>query len=145
VRDNVTGLVWEVKTDDGGIHDKDNIYRWGGKTAIGYDAKPRFGSDWYSDWDSLIEGSNNATLCGFTDWRVPVREELRSIVDYSRTKPAIDTNYFPNTPSSRYWTSSPNAGNHRDAWNFDFSNGNDNLISRFGDIHVRLVRGGSGS
>jgi len=26
VRDNVTGLIWEVKTDDGSIHDKDNTY-----------------------------------------------------------------------------------------------------------------------
>ena len=28
VRDNVTGLVWELKTDDGSIHDKDDIYPW---------------------------------------------------------------------------------------------------------------------
>jgi hypothetical protein len=28
VRDNVTGLIWEIKTDDGTIHDKDNRYRW---------------------------------------------------------------------------------------------------------------------
>ena len=26
VRDNVTGIIWEVKTDDGSIHDKDNTY-----------------------------------------------------------------------------------------------------------------------
>jgi len=24
VRDNVTGLIWEIKTDDGSIHDSDN-------------------------------------------------------------------------------------------------------------------------
>ena len=28
VRDNVTGLIWEVKTDDGSVHDKDNTYTW---------------------------------------------------------------------------------------------------------------------
>ena len=28
VKDNVTGLTWEVKTDDGGLHDKDNTYTW---------------------------------------------------------------------------------------------------------------------
>ena len=33
VRDNVTGLIWEVKTDDGSIHDKDNEYTW-------YDSNP---------------------------------------------------------------------------------------------------------
>jgi hypothetical protein len=33
VKDNVTGLVWEVKTDDNGIHDKDSTYRWGGQNS----------------------------------------------------------------------------------------------------------------
>lgn len=28
VRDNVTGLIWEKKTDDGSVHDKDNTYTW---------------------------------------------------------------------------------------------------------------------
>ena len=28
VKDNVTGLIWENKTDDGTIHDKDNTYSW---------------------------------------------------------------------------------------------------------------------
>jgi len=26
--DRLTSLVWEKKTDDGGIHDKDNLYTW---------------------------------------------------------------------------------------------------------------------
>ena len=29
VLDNRSGLVWEVKTDNGGARDKDNEYRWG--------------------------------------------------------------------------------------------------------------------
>jgi hypothetical protein len=29
ITDNVTGLMWEKKSDDGGIHDKDNMYTWG--------------------------------------------------------------------------------------------------------------------
>ena len=28
VRDKVIGQVWEVKTDDGAVHDKDNTYTW---------------------------------------------------------------------------------------------------------------------
>ena len=28
VKDNVTKLIWEGKTDDGSIHDKDNTYNW---------------------------------------------------------------------------------------------------------------------
>jgi hypothetical protein len=46
VRDNVTKLVWEVKTDDGSIRDKDNKYTW-------YDA-----------WDTFIYGLNDAKFGG---------------------------------------------------------------------------------
>ncbi|MEZ4579180.1 MAG: hypothetical protein R2875_14595 [Desulfobacterales bacterium] len=28
IRDNVTGLIWEIKTDDDSIHDKDNTFAW---------------------------------------------------------------------------------------------------------------------
>ncbi|MBI4574406.1 MAG: hypothetical protein HY713_14105 [candidate division NC10 bacterium] len=28
VRDKVTRLIWEKKSDDGGLHDKDNAYPW---------------------------------------------------------------------------------------------------------------------
>jgi len=28
MRDNVTGLIWEVKTDDGSVHDKDKTCTW---------------------------------------------------------------------------------------------------------------------
>jgi hypothetical protein len=93
VRDNVTGLTWEVKSDDGGIHDKDNTYRWGGKTALG---DGTWGA-YYDDWDTLVDGSNNEGLCGFTDWRVPTIKELEGLVDAGSYNPAIDSGYFPNT------------------------------------------------
>ena len=34
VQDNVTGLIWENKTDDGSIHDKDNIYNWNDAQSV---------------------------------------------------------------------------------------------------------------
>lgn len=42
VRINVTGLVWEVKTDDGSIHDKDDIYDWKKDQAGDLDAHVDF-------------------------------------------------------------------------------------------------------
>jgi len=116
VKDNVTGLIWEVKTDDGGIHDKDNTYRWGGVTAQG----SGYGT-YYNDWDALVNGSNNERLCGCSSWGVPTLVELESIVKYGHAAPAIDTNYFPNTDSSNYWSSSPLARQSDQAWSMDFS------------------------
>lgn len=134
VRDNVTGLVWEVKTDDGGIHDKDTTYRWGGITHQG-----NYGTEFYDDWDELVNGSNNESLCGYNDWRVPITQELISIVDISRYNPSIDINYFPNTNSSVYWMASPYSNIDR-ARASNFSKGTSHSYSRSSNLYVRLVR-----
>ena len=142
VQDNVTGLIWEVKTDDGSERDKDNAYRWGGLTAIGRDSSNREGS-YYDDWNNLVNAANSGNgLCGFTDWRVPDIEELRSIVDYSRTNPSIDINYFPNTGSDWYWSASPDAYGSSYAWRLGFGVGYDYYGNRGSSNHVRLVRSG---
>ena len=142
VQDNVTDLIWEVKTDDGSERDKDNKYRWGGLTAIGRDSSNREG-DYYDDWNNLVNTANSGNgLCGFTDWRVPDIEELRSIVDYSRTNPSIDINYFPNTRSDWYWSASPYASSSNDAWQLYFYVGYNNYYNRVSSYHVRLVRSG---
>ena len=137
VRDNVTGLVWEVKTDDGGIHDKDNIYRWGGKTALG----TGYGK-YYPDWNTLVDGSNSERLCGYSDWRVPTRAELQGLVHYGRTNPAIDTDYFPDALWSS-WSASPSAFWSAYAWGVSFYVGHaDFTIWRDARNHVRLVSSG---
>ena len=116
VRDNHTGLIWEVKTKDGGIHDQGNSYRWGGKTARG----SGYG-EYYSDWDVLIDDSNAEKLCGFSNWRVPSRNEVMGLVNYAEgdwrnREYAVDTSYFPNIGMLYYWTSSPIAQNSDSAW-----------------------------
>jgi hypothetical protein len=138
VRDNVTGLTWEVKTDDRGIHDKDNTYRWGGKTALG---DGTWGAH-YDDWDSLVDGSNNEGLCGLTDWRMPTVKELEGLASRDRYDPAIDTDYFPNTNATVFWSSSPNAYDSSDAWGVFFYYGDSYASDRNGNRRVRLVRSG---
>jgi hypothetical protein len=143
VRDNVTALTWEVKTDDSGIHDKDNTYRWGGKTALG---DGTWGT-YYDDWDSLVDGSNAEVLCGFTNWRVPTDEELTNLISFDRYAPAIDTDYFPNnyfpTPeASSFWSSSPYASLSSLAWFVYFDIGYSDPGNRTDYRRVRLVRSG---
>ncbi|MBT7141137.1 MAG: DUF1566 domain-containing protein, partial [Gammaproteobacteria bacterium] len=70
------------------------------------------------------------TLCGASDWRMPTREELRSIVAYDRTIPAIDTDYFPNTVANWFWSASPNAGISDSAWIVNFYYGNVNSANK---------------
>ena len=137
VKDNHTGLVWEVKTTMAGIHNKDNVYRWGGKTAL---LTGTFG-DRFNDWDTLVDGSNSGSgLCGFTDWRVPSAGTLLSIVNFGQVDPKIDVNYFPNTNGS-YWSSTPRASDSGNA--YSFSNGGIGYYNgRTDSMAVRLVRGG---
>ena len=151
VRDNHTGLVWEVKTDKGSkstttnIHHKDNEYKWGGLTALGRTSTSTstVKGDYHDNWNSLVTGSNNESLCGFsTGWRVPTREELRSIVHYGVTHPAIDTNYFPHTPDNHFWSASPHVNDVSDAWEVNFEYGFDGYYFRNHSYGVRLVHFG---
>ena len=143
VKDNHTGLVWEVKTTDGGIHDKGKKYRWGGLTAQGRDHLNKEGE--YYDvwaWNTLVEDSNNDGFCGFTTgWRVPNRHELRSIVHLGGTNLTIDTAYFPNT-ALKVWSSSPYVSNSKVAWYVSFDYGKTDYLYRMYNLQVRLVRSG---
>lgn len=100
VRDNVTGLIWEVKTDDDSIHDKDNIYTWN-NAQITY-----------------IRQLNNTVFGGNTDWRLPTNHELFTLVANKKVNqtPNINTAYFPNTQSSVYWTSTTSSNTPSSAW-----------------------------
>lgn len=95
-RDNVTGLIWEVKTDDSGLRDKDWAYLWRSAGIIG-DAYCG-GTLSRCNIDNLVTAVNGANLCGYnTGWRLPFRRELLSIVHHGVWNPSIDTSYFPNT------------------------------------------------
>ena len=139
VQDNVTGLVWEIKTKDGGLHDNQNTYRWGG---VGAD---EYAVEFYSDWDALVEGSNAEALCGFSDWRVPRVDELVNIVNFNTINPSIDEDYFPNTNfidgSSGYWSVSASAEASVFAQHVSFDDGSMGFVHRNGAEFVRLVRG----
>ena len=146
VRDNVTGLTWEIKNteSDGNIHHKDNRYKWGGVTAIGRDHADKEGT-YHDDWNTLVNGSNSEALCGYNDWRAPTRNELLSITNLGRKNPAIDTHYFPNTPNTKnaeFWSASSYALNSNNAWGVAFDYGDNSYHARNQSYRLRLVRGG---
>ena len=129
-RDNVTGLMWEVKTDDGGLRDKDHIYTWYNpdSNTNGGDVGTANGGTCYDsincDTEKYAARVNAVGLCGYSDWRLPDFSELPSIVNRGAYDPAIDALYFPNTVASWYWTLSPYVDNISFAWIVHFLNGN---------------------
>ncbi|GAB0151071.1 DUF1566 domain-containing protein [Marinobacterium sp. BA1] len=75
-------------------------------------------------------------------WRLPTRQELESILDLSCHDPAIDTDTFPDTQSSSYWTSTPCAWNDSARWVVFFYYGYVNHLLRYYGACVRAVRAG---
>lgn len=74
-------------------------------------------------WESAKASCESLVLGTYTDWRAPTRIELISLVDFTRTKPAIDPNAFPNTPVAVFWTSSRVADDSEGAWIVNFDDG----------------------
>ena len=136
-----SGLTWELKTDDGGIHDKDNIYRWGGIGA------EKTGKIFFDDWNDLLNATNGEKLCGFDDWRVPTIDELKTLVTTTGASttgksPMIDTSVFPLTLAMPYWSVSTYQHYPEHAQTVDFATGTSNYYTGFrGDrLPLRLVR-----
>lgn len=143
-RDNVTGLMWEVKANSG-LRNRSSTYSWYNpdeKNNGGEPGQRNGGSCTGSDCDTLsfIGAVNGTGLCGASDWRLPTRKELLSIVDNGRFGPAIDPVLFPNSPSSNFWSSSPYADQANSAWQVSSQTGETAPQVKNRSNHVRLVR-----
>ena len=121
VRDNHTGLVWEVKhAGDEGIRSSSQNFHW-----YEPDPKRNGGVDFSSnrvtagtigsldcgsadpeksgkvcDTQFFVAEMNRTKMCGLTGWRLPEIKELRSIAVYQRPgdevdNSFVDVNYFP--------------------------------------------------
>lgn len=146
-RDNVTGLIWEVKTTSG-LRSQSHNYSWynsdpasnGG--AVGKASGGTCFAAGRCDTEKFVQDVNTVGLCGAGDWRMPRVKELEGIADFGRVNPAIDPTYFPNTPSSNFWSGSPYAHVWSLAWLVYFNDGYANFGLRYFGNGVRLVRGG---
>ncbi len=133
VRDNVTGLIWDVKTDDVySIHSKYQYY------------------DWYNAQDVFIATLNKENFGGYSDWRLPTVKELSGIVDRSKFYPEITVNedyfYHTHTPISQsyepiFWSSTNIPDNSGVVWGVVFWIGNMQYDIPSYQLSVRAVRG----
>jgi hypothetical protein len=93
VTDNLTGLMW-ARTPD-------SITR-----------------AWQAALDYVVSINSGGGLCGHSDWALPNRNELRSLINYGQAVPAtwLNSQGFSNVQAAGYWTSSAVAVDNSYAW-----------------------------
>ena len=148
VTDLNTGLMWEKKGDDGGLHDRDLAFMWSDL----YLENPNTDTIW--DWLDHINAEGGMGFAGHNDWRVPNVQELLSIVDFGRHFMAVDPVFnlgcvpdcTPTTCSctgfENYWASTTLASGADGAWLVGFGAGNVSGSNKRSLASVRAVRGG---
>jgi hypothetical protein len=150
VLDQFTGLIWEVKSERPGLRDWRNTYSWydpqeahGGELDYRGTANGGECSGSGCDTAALVETVNAAGLCGYSDWRIPARDELGSISDprKSGSPPTINTRYFPFTQPGEYWSANDYQFQWNAAWVWSFRTGLDRVEWKHSPRYVRLVRG----
>ena len=91
-------------------------------------------------WFEAQTAANSSQLESYSDWRLPNKNELMSLVEHACTGPAINEAIFPNTPLGAFWTSSPSSIEPGYVWRLGFTSGDMVPDSVNATFYVRLVR-----
>jgi Protein of unknown function (DUF1566) len=153
-RDNVTGLVWEVKTATAGLRRNTHEYTWYSTAATNGGVSGVVGTNTCAstlsafgnqcNTQNYVAAVNASALCGASDWRLPTQQELLSIVH------SVDSTYFPNMQGSSiylYWSNSTRADTPNSVWTVIFERGQSTAVDKSTPPATRnyvtvLVRGG---
>jgi hypothetical protein len=111
-------------------------------------------------WDEAVKRFKNVAYAGYSNWRLPTIDELKTLVHCSKgvedkksgrcnegsERPMINQQAFPNADpnaeASFVWSGSPSAGGSEYAWFVNFYDGVSHYDYRGNGHAVRLVRGG---
>jgi len=150
VLDRSTGLIWEGKSRTTGLHYFNNIFNWFNDNPAqnaGLAGEPgdkqcdKKAQRNICNTQQFVQAVNREGLCNAHDWRLPRREELRSLVDYDipYPGPTIDMQAFPNCIAQFYWSADTKASEPLEAWGIGFAFGFDYAYFKNNQVHVRLV------
>ncbi len=123
-KDRDTGLIWQVKIDT---------------------------NKQYLNWNDAKNYCSRLTLDGYSNWKLPNRKELHSILtknSYPNSKSYSGKTYIKkpllNSMTMRYqwfWSATEYNNNSSEAWGVDFNAGYDYYDSKSDDYYVRCVVG----
>ena len=151
VRDNFTGLIWEVKEpklipNHMSLRAVENTYSFD-------DTLPPTTTCTSTEdcgVETFIEEVNEASYCGGKNWRLPTYVEMMAIMNYGDLDQdsLLDTEFFPHSPDPAelghvfYWVSDASAEGGAEGFNWviDMRTGDDAAILLGASAYVRLVR-----
>ena len=109
VTDNKTGLIWQKE----------------------------YATD--KTWQQALKYCEDSTYAGYSDWRLPNRNELASLINYEKLS-GSPYSYFPDMPSFQFWSSSSYEALRNDAWVVYFNYGYVVGISKSYTSYISYVR-----
>jgi len=119
ITDNLTGLMWEKNSYMGGT------FRW--QQALDY-----------------TQVKNSINHLGYSDWRLPNRNELKSLVNVQQSNQAdwLMSQGFTGVLANSYWTSSTSIDVRTNAFAVNMIKGELEIILKSYNLYVWHVRGG---
>ena len=95
-----------------------------------------------ASWSDSLIYCNELNTGGYNNWRLPNKNELKSIVDRGKMYPALDS-IFTKVADNYYWTSTTITSDITYAMRITFGTGRDGYIHKTEEHYVRCVRGGN--
>jgi hypothetical protein len=97
----------------------------------------------YQDAQNFVSAMNSANSLGHNDWRIPKIDELRSLLDLSRSNPSLPVGHpFSNVQFTYYWSSTSTTDLISPInWEVDFGYGNMSSNHTWNNDLVWPVRG----
>lgn len=154
IRDNISGLIWEIKTNNGDLHDQGDSFSWydtsnssngskagfadnSGATCSGYVAGD---PSTYCNTQAYVARVNTDGWCGYQDWRMPTISELKGIVSLNQASPVLYSGLFPKGTDTAVWSGSAITQYSGFAWHIYLNDGYAHGNDQSGNLPVLLVR-----
>jgi hypothetical protein len=105
---------------------------------------PATTKNWQAALD-YVKCLNSSRYLGFSDWRLPNRNELSSLVHYAQTNQAawLSDLGFTGVQAAYYWSSSSRADSASDAWGVDLGDGDVDGDNKTYSQYIWPVRSGT--
>lgn len=88
-------------------------------------------------WKDALKYCEDSVYAGFSDWRLPNVNELKSLLNYSSGYPSSG---FPEMPSQSFWASTSYLGYSEYAWYVNFNYGEVYYHTKKNIYHTRCLR-----